>query len=95
MVSIMRRTKRAHQTSYSKSLKSILHFPNLIIIGLLNIYQKIISPLLPQVCRFEPSCSSYGLQAFHKYNFFKALGLTIWRIIRCNPFCKGGYDPLP
>ncbi|HOR30146.1 MAG TPA: membrane protein insertion efficiency factor YidD [Candidatus Syntrophosphaera thermopropionivorans] len=91
----MRRTERANSTTFLELLIPILRLPNLVIIGLIHIYQKMISPLLPKVCRFEPSCSSYSLQAFHKYNFFKALGLTIWRVIRCNPFCKGGYDPLP
>lgn len=62
---------------------------------LIKLYRRLLSPILPRTCRFEPSCSLYGLQAFRKYNFFKALGLTAWRILRCNPFCKGGYDPLP
>ncbi len=46
-------------------------------------------------CRFTPSCSRYALQAFEKYNVFKALGLSIYRVLRCNPFNPGGYDPLP
>ncbi|MBO7536554.1 MAG: membrane protein insertion efficiency factor YidD [Bacilli bacterium] len=46
-------------------------------------------------CKYIPTCSSYSLECFEKYNFFKALGLTIWRILRCNPFSKGGYDPSP
>ncbi|MBO5289699.1 MAG: membrane protein insertion efficiency factor YidD [Spirochaetales bacterium] len=59
------------------------------------LYQHYISPLFPSSCRFYPSCSEYAKQAFLKYNFVKALVLTIWRILRCNPFSKGGYDPLP
>ncbi|MBW6514454.1 MAG: membrane protein insertion efficiency factor YidD [Candidatus Syntrophosphaera sp.] len=73
----------------------ILRLPNQLPIGLILLYKKLLSPILPRVCRFEPSCSSYSLQAFRKFNFFKALGLSLWRLIRCNPFCKGGYDPLP
>ncbi|MBO7085703.1 MAG: membrane protein insertion efficiency factor YidD [Bacilli bacterium] len=46
-------------------------------------------------CKYIPTCSSYSLECFEKYCFFKALGLTIWRILRCNPFSKGGYDPSP
>jgi putative membrane protein insertion efficiency factor len=46
-------------------------------------------------CLFEPSCSAYGLECFKKFNFFKAIYLTLYRIIRCNPFSKGGYDPVP
>jgi putative membrane protein insertion efficiency factor len=46
-------------------------------------------------CLFEPSCSAYGLECFKKFNFIKATYLTLYRIIRCNPFSKGGYDPVP
>lgn len=76
-------------------LRILLRLPNLACIGLIRSYRKFISPLLPSVCRFQPSCSQYSLQAFQKFNFFKALGLSAWRVLRCNPFCKGGYDPLP
>jgi len=46
-------------------------------------------------CRFYPTCSQYGIEALKKYGAFKGLRLTIWRILRCNPFSKGGYDPVP
>jgi len=46
-------------------------------------------------CLYEPTCSEYGLQCFRKFNFFKALYLTSYRIIRCNPMNEGGYDPVP
>ena len=67
------------------------------VLGLIRFYQKIISPyLLPGAhCRFTPTCSEYGYQAFSKYPFFKALYLTVKRLLRCHPFHKGGYDPLP
>ncbi len=65
-----------------------------IAIALIKFYRKHISPGLPDACRFTPTCSEYALQAYEKYNFFKATGLTIWRILRCNPFSRGGYDPL-
>lgn len=68
---------------------------NLLFIGLIQLYKRLLSPMLPRTCRFYPSCSQYGLEAFRKYNVFKALGLTVWRVMRCNPFNKGGYDPLP
>ncbi|MBU1077190.1 MAG: membrane protein insertion efficiency factor YidD [Spirochaetes bacterium] len=48
----------------------------------------------PQSCRFYPSCSMYSMQAFKKYPFIKALFLSIARILRCNPFSQGGFDPL-
>jgi len=65
-----------------------------IIILLIKIYKRFISPLFPASCRFYPSCSEYSLSAFKKYNFVKAMYLSIYRIIRCNPFNPGGYDPL-
>ncbi len=73
----------------------LLRLPNLPFLGLIALYRKAFSPWLPSVCRFEPSCSLYALQAFRKYHLFKALGLSVWRVLRCNPFCKGGCDPLP
>ena len=64
-------------------------------IGLIKLYQKAISPLKPPCCRFYPTCSAYAVEAFHKRGFFVGLGLTVWRILRCNPFCRPGYDPVP
>ncbi len=58
-------------------------------------YRKYISPLFPSCCRFQPTCSQYAAEAVSKYGFFKGWALSLWRIIRCNPFCKGGYDPVP
>ena len=55
---------------------------------------KYISVVFPPSCRFYPSCSEYSKQAFEKYNFFKAFFLSIYRILRCNPWNDGGYDPL-
>jgi len=63
---------------------------------LIRLYQKIISPALPpDTCRFYPSCSHYGYQAIYKHGIFRGGGMAIWRIIRCNPFNPGGYDPVP
>lgn len=66
-----------------------------IAIFLIRLYRKYISGLFGQSkCRFTPTCSEYAIEAFQKYNFFKAMILTIWRVLRCNPFSKGGHDPL-
>jgi len=64
-------------------------------IGLILFYRKCISPLFPPTCRFRPTCSSYALKAFKTYNPFYASYLAVWRILRCNPFNPGGYDPVP
>lgn len=62
---------------------------------LIKFYQSNISGLLGHgKCRFTPTCSQYALEAFKKYGFVKASLKTLWRILRCNPFSKGGYDPL-
>lgn len=91
----MQRTGYATHQATGSIWRNILKLPNYPFILLITLYRTVFSPWLPRVCRFEPTCSSYGLQAFRKYNIFKALGLTTWRILRCNPFCKGGSDPLP
>lgn len=62
---------------------------------LIRFYQVCISPLFPPSCRYTPTCSQYALEAIHKYGPVKGLYLAIKRILRCNPFCKGGYDPVP
>ena len=66
-----------------------------LMIGIIRLYQKIISPIKPSCCRFTPSCSAYAIEAFKKRGFFVGFLLTVWRILRCNPFSKGGYDPVP
>ncbi|MBI3394967.1 MAG: membrane protein insertion efficiency factor YidD [Spirochaetia bacterium] len=64
-----------------------------IFIAIIRFYQKAISPLKGNTCRFYPSCSQYALECFQNYSFFKALGKSIWRILRCQPFSKGYFDP--
>ncbi|MDR3112638.1 MAG: membrane protein insertion efficiency factor YidD [Elusimicrobiota bacterium] len=56
---------------------------------------RFISKGLPARCRFEPSCSLYAYEAIEKFGIFKGVFLSLIRILRCNPFCKGGYDPVP
>ncbi len=58
-------------------------------------YRKAVSPYTARACRFEPSCSEYAVQAIDKHGAFKGAGLAVWRVMRCNPFCQGGYDPVP
>lgn len=65
------------------------------LIWLIKFYKKNISPYTSPCCRFKPTCSQYGLEAIEKFGAFKGSLLTIWRILRCNPFSKGGYDPVP
>ncbi|MBO4641041.1 MAG: membrane protein insertion efficiency factor YidD [Treponema sp.] len=62
---------------------------------LICVYQKCISPLFPPTCRYTPTCSAYALEAIQKHGPGKGLILAIRRILRCNPFHEGGYDPVP
>lgn len=65
------------------------------LIWLIKFYRKYISPKTPPSCKFTPTCSQYGLEAIERFGAFKGGFMTLWRILRCNPFSKGGYDPVP
>ena len=69
--------------------------PSGILILLVMFYRKFLSPLKPACCRFEPTCSQYSLEALNCHGFFKGTILTVWRILRCQPFSRGGFDPVP
>lgn len=64
------------------------------VVSILRFYKKFISPALPGSCRFYPTCSEYAATAVGKYGVLKGSIKSIYRIIRCNPFNKGGYDPV-
>ena len=67
-----------------------------IFIGLIKFYRNYLSGMKKTpTCKFIPTCSEYGIEAIEKYGALKGGLLTIWRILRCNPFSKGGYDPVP
>ena len=66
-----------------------------VLIKLIRFYQKHLSPLKSTKCPYYPTCSNYGLEAIEKYGALKGGLLAIWRILRCNPFPHGGYDPVP
>ena len=66
------------------------------VLWLIAFYRKYISPIKRHpTCRYVPTCSQYALEAVEKYGAFKGGLLALWRIVRCNPFSKGGYDPVP
>jgi len=62
---------------------------------IIKIYRLVISPIKPVCCRFAPTCSEYALQAFMMHGFFAGFILAFYRVLRCNPFCHAGYDPVP
>ena len=61
----------------------------------IRFYQRAISPWIGSHCRFRPTCSQYAIEAIRIHGVLKGLALGTWRILRCHPFCKGGYDPVP
>jgi putative membrane protein insertion efficiency factor len=63
--------------------------------GAIRVYQATLSPVLPTQCKFTPTCSHYGLGCIRKYGTLRGSVLTTWRLIRCNPFSTGGFDPVP
>ncbi|MCE5329393.1 membrane protein insertion efficiency factor YidD [bacterium] len=65
-----------------------------ILVLIIKGYKKFISPLLPASCRFYPTCSTYAIQVIDKYGIIKGSIKAVYRILRCNPFNKGGYDPV-
>ena len=73
-------------------VRKALSFP---FTALIVFYRVVIGPYVPKTCRFEPSCSTYALLAFKKWGPFKGLVLTVWRLLRCNPWGGSGYDPVP
>ena len=66
-----------------------------LLLRLIRFYRGSVSPHLPPSCRFHPTCSQYALTAVERFGALKGGGMALWRILRCNPFCKGGYDPVP
>ena len=66
-----------------------------LIVSLIRVYQRVLSPLLPKACRFYPTCSAYMAQAVEKFGPVKGVWLGLKRLAKCHPFHPGGYDPVP
>ncbi len=66
-----------------------------LLVALITVYQKMLSPWLPDACRFTPTCSQYAKEAMLKYGLLRGLGLSLKRLSNCHPFHAGGYDPVP
>lgn len=65
-----------------------------LVLDLLGVYKAIVSPFLPPACRFEPTCSEYAREAVEKYGTLRGTWMGLKRILRCQPFCRGGHDPV-
>ncbi len=74
----------------------LTHLPQTMLLGVIRLYQLTLSRLMPaDTCRFYPTCSRYGFEAIRKYGVVKGGLMAGWRVLRCNPFTPGGYDPVP
>lgn len=73
----------------------MLSAPRQALMGLVHGYRLLLKPWIGNTCRFEPSCSTYALQALQQHGALRGSALTGWRILRCHPWCDGGCDPVP
>jgi putative membrane protein insertion efficiency factor len=69
-------------------------FARRLVIAPIRFYQLVISPALPRRCKYEPTCSLYAVQAIRRFGILRGLVLAAWRLLRCNPFSHGGFDPV-
>ena len=76
-------------------MRTVRGLPKRVLLGLIRFYRAAISPHFPACCRYTPTCSQYALEAIQKYGALKGGILALRRILRCNPFHRGGYDPVP
>lgn len=66
-----------------------------LLVACIRLYQRTLSPLLGNHCRFYPSCSQYAVEALQTHGVLRGTAYAVWRLLRCQPFCKGGHDPVP
>lgn len=78
----------------SRALEWTFRLPSLALTGLIMLHRRFLSQLMPPSCRFTPTCSRYALDAVRRYGALRGGWLAFWRVLRCNPFNRGGYDPL-
>lgn len=76
-------------------LKTMMRFPQRVLLTLVRAYRLLLKPWIGNVCRFEPSCSAYTLQALQEHGAWAGSALGGWRLLRCQPWCRGGADPVP
>ena len=86
--------KAPEQIMYLSLYKAISQLINFLVLFPVYFYRYFIKPFLPPACRFEPSCSEYTIEAVKIYGVFKGIGKALWRLLRCHPGCKGGFDPV-
>lgn len=86
----------SHEPRLRDMPRTVWNFPRIVLLSLIRLYQATLSKGIPEnTCRFYPSCSHYSYQAIYKHGAFKGSLMGAWRVLRCNPFNPGGYDPVP
>jgi uncharacterized protein len=78
----------------SKVMASVTRLARAVVLAPIALYRRVLSPALPQRCKYEPSCSRYAVDAIGEYGILRGLVLGVWRLLRCNPWSYGGYDPV-
>lgn len=78
-----------------RALFTLFHLPRRALMMLVKAYRLLLSPWLGSSCRFEPTCSAYSLQALEQHGAVAGTALTAYRLMRCQPWCEGGHDPVP
>lgn len=78
-----------------RSWRFVRRVPMLVLVGLIRGYQSVISPMTGPTCKYYPSCSQYALVAIRRHGALRGVRLAVWRLLRCNPWSKGGVDDVP
>jgi putative membrane protein insertion efficiency factor len=87
-------TVRAPQPQSSPGARGLGRVARAVAIAPIIVYQKVVSPTIPRRCKYEPTCSRYAAEAIREYGILRGLVLAGWRLLRCNPWSYGGYDPV-
>ncbi|BDZ42064.1 putative membrane protein insertion efficiency factor [Paraoerskovia sediminicola] len=87
--------ERVQESASTQSIRGLRRAPARVLIALVRLYQRWISPLTPPTCKYYPSCSQYAVTAVGRHGVVRGSGLAIWRLLRCNPWSDGGVDDVP
>lgn len=78
-----------------RAWRAVRRIPLVLLVGLIRIYQRLISPMTGPTCKYYPSCSQYALVAVQRHGVLRGVRLAVWRLLRCNPWSRGGVDDVP
>jgi uncharacterized protein len=89
-------TARAEQAPECRAPRAprLTRFVRTLAVAPITVYQRVVSPAIPRRCKYEPTCSRYAVEAIREYGILRGAVLAAWRLLRCNPWSYGGYDPV-